>query len=350
MRHDTVHIIGIGAALGDLTAVQELPTHERYRLAGSGYDSIAIANTPDNNTAIELAAEAGHHALAAYTMTNPGPLLVPGLHLHASLTDPARDRRAETSAAAVRAHLGLASGFGDVDLGSTSNTLLAGIDLGTAMLDRTTGDNTIMLTGATCYTPALVDNQPLEPRAAYGDGASAILLGNTPGLARIRATHSRSAPELRTRRSPPPPQSRQNSRSRRERAVHGIRTVLEHVLDDAGITQRDLQWVLTPHYEETWMRRNLFTPLGIPPSLATHACAQRWGHLGPNDPLVVLTHLYARSLVEPGDLILLLGASIASTCSAVLLEITDVPAGMRQHAPPTTAEQPNTTGKEDTHE
>ncbi|MGH9061845.1 MAG: 3-oxoacyl-[acyl-carrier-protein] synthase III C-terminal domain-containing protein, partial [Acidimicrobiales bacterium] len=58
------------------------------------------------------------------------------------------------------------------------------------------------------------------------------------------------------------------------------------------------------------------------------------GHIGPNDQVIGLTNLFARSAVSPGDHVALIGIGIGMTWTAAILRIDQVPAALRQHAPP----------------
>ena len=60
----------------------------------------------------------------------------------------------------------------------------------------------------------------------------------------------------------------------------------------------------------------------------------QWGHIGPNDQLIGLTHLIAQHAVSPGEHIALLGMGIGMTWTSTILQVEHVPPAMHAHAPP----------------
>lgn len=60
----------------------------------------------------------------------------------------------------------------------------------------------------------------------------------------------------------------------------------------------------------------------------------QWGHVGPNDQFIGLSHLLCRKEVHVGDYVLLVGIGIGMTWTAVVLRIEAVPPQMEGLAPP----------------
>ena len=120
----------------------------------------------------------------------------------------------------------------------------------------------------------------------------------------------------------------------RRRTALGVRQVIGRVLADTGISIVDLAWILLPHYGHRQLDTQCLHPLRIPESITLKYAGDQWGHMGPNDQIIGLTHLFARQAVSPGDYVAMLGVGIGMTWTATMLRIDQVPPGMRSMAPP----------------
>ncbi|WP_033290465.1 3-oxoacyl-[acyl-carrier-protein] synthase III C-terminal domain-containing protein [Amycolatopsis jejuensis] len=332
MRWPSLHLRGIGAALGDLVPVD--PKHP------TGQQSISIAH---RTTGMDLAVRAGHAALSTLAQITHGPLPVPELHLHSAIWRGSRGIDFWSRATYIRTRLGLPAGPGlTAELNAMSNSLIAGIDLAGRILAGSTDLDHILLTGGEVFGPPAFDHLTADHGIAYGDGGSALILGRTPGLARILATASYTDPTLEQLHrghhrflpagttEPGPERIRERkhqylatvgTHSINTRNTHGIRTATKNALADADLTPDQLAWVLLPHYGRQLLDTHCLRPLNIPAERTLHDAGNHWGHLGPNDQIVGLTH----HAVHPGDHIALIGIGIGMTWTTAILRIDHIP-------------------------
>ncbi|WP_103354658.1 3-oxoacyl-[acyl-carrier-protein] synthase III C-terminal domain-containing protein [Amycolatopsis sp. CA-128772] len=351
MRWTDLHVSGVGAALGNLVPVDELDGFRDLR--GSSQRAVSIAH---GSTGMELAVRAGHNALASTAMTTTGPLPVPDLHFHAAIWRGSRGIDFWSRAAYVRTRLGLPAGHGiATELNAMSNSLVGGIDISARVLAGSPDLDTVLLTGGETFGPPAFDHLTADHGIAYGDGGSALILGRHPGLAQVLATSSYTDPTLEQlhRGGAPflPPgtvevgaeQVRQRKAqylaaagagSVLRRTTEGVRTVVAGLLRESGLDTADLAWVLLPHYGAHQLQTQCLRPLGIPDSLTLKHVGDQWGHIGPNDQFIGLSHLLCRKAVHVGDYVLLVGIGIGMTWTAVVLRIEAVPPEMEGLAPP----------------
>ncbi|MFD2473534.1 3-oxoacyl-[acyl-carrier-protein] synthase III C-terminal domain-containing protein [Amycolatopsis silviterrae] len=109
---------------------------------------------------------------------------------------------------------------------------------------------------------------------------------------------------------------------------------MKHALADADLAADELSWILLPHYGKQLLDAHCLRPLGVTAERTLQHAGDQWGHLGPNNQIVGLTHLLARNAVQPGDRLALIGIGIGMTWTAAILRIDRVPASLRAQAPP----------------
>jgi 3-oxoacyl-[acyl-carrier-protein] synthase-3 len=349
MRWNNLHVRGVGAALGDLVTIptdSSLDPRTRQR-------SVSVAR---DSTGMDLAVRAGQNALASLAQITDGPLPVPEAHLHAAIWRGSRGIDFWSRASYVRSRLGIPAGPGiATEINAMSNSLVGGIDLSARILAGSPDTDHILLTGGETFGPPAFDHLTTDHGIAYGDGGSALILSRHPGLAQILATasysdptleqlhrgHSRFLPAGTTETGIEHVHQRKTQylrtvgvRSVRARNTRGIRDVMHRVLTDTGLTTSDLAWIVLPHYGHHQLDTQCLQPLNIPGSVTLKHAGDQWGHIGPNDQIIGLTHLLARRAVAPGDHIALIGIGIGMTWTAAILRINHVPAALRQLAPP----------------
>ncbi|QYN18913.1 3-oxoacyl-[acyl-carrier-protein] synthase III C-terminal domain-containing protein [Amycolatopsis sp. DSM 110486] len=236
-----------------------------------------------------------------------------------------------------------------------SNSLVGGIDLTARMISGSDDISHILLTGGETFGAPAFDHFTTDHGIAYGDGGSAIILGRAPGLARVLATasytdptleqlhrgHSRFLPAGTTEVGVEHVRERKTqylrtvgARSVRTRTARGIREVVSRVLDDTGLALADLSWVVLPHYGHHHLETQCLQPLGLADVVTLKHAGDQWGHIGPNDQIIGLTHLLARRAVDAGDHVALIGIGIGMTWTAVILRIGEIPDSLRHNAPP----------------
>jgi 3-oxoacyl-[acyl-carrier-protein] synthase-3 len=352
MRWTNVHLRGVGAALGDIIAVDDLESRRTLRAATS-QRGVSIAR---DSTGMDLAVRAGRNALASMAMTTTGPLPVPDLHFHAAIWRGSRGIDFWSRAAYVRARLGLPAGPGiATELNAMSNSLVGGIDISARVLAGSPDLDTVLLTGGETFGPPAFDHLTADHGIAYGDGGSALILGRQPGLARILSTSSYTDPTLEqlhrgNHRFLPAGTTEHGIERIRERKRQytdavgaasvtrrnhdGVRAVMQEALHDADLDLDHLRWVLLPHYGRHLLDAHCLQPLGITADRTLCRAGDQWGHIGPNDQIIGLTHLFTRGAVAPGDHVALLGIGIGMTWTAAILRIDTAPPVLDDPPPP----------------
>ncbi|KAA9163976.1 hypothetical protein FPZ12_008065 [Amycolatopsis acidicola] len=350
MRWTDVHIRGVGAALGDIVALTDLPASDP---GGTRQRAISLAR---GRTSMDLAVQAARNALDSVTMTTDGPLPVLGLHFHSAIWRGSRGIDFWSCAAYVRSRLGVPAGPGiSTEINAMSNSLVGALDLSSRILSGSPETATIILTGGETFGAPAFDHLTADHGIAYGDGGSALILGHSPGLARVLATtswtdptleelhrgHARFVPAGATELGIESVRLRKQqylaavgAASVTQRSTAGITQVMRQVLADVDLPISALDWVLLPHYGRRMLHNQCLAPLDLPVERTLQAAGDQWGHIGPNDQLIGLTHLFAQQAVEPGDLVALVGIGIGMTWTAAILQIETVPAAMRKHTLP----------------
>ncbi|MBE8523130.1 hypothetical protein ILP97_37520 [Amycolatopsis sp. H6(2020)] len=351
MRWRNLHLRGVGAALGEIVAVDDLESGRTLRGATS-QRGVSIAR---GSTGMDLAVRAGRNALASMAMTTTGPLPVPDLHFHAAIWRGSRGIDFWSRAAYVRSRLGLPAGRGiATELNAMSNSLVGGIDISARVLAGSPDLDTVLLTGGETFGPPAFDHLTADHGIAYGDGGSAIILGRRPGLARILATSSYTDPTLeqlhrgnerflptgtielgieRIRERKRQYTDAVGAASVARRNHGGVRAVMDEALRDADLQLDQLRWVLLPHYGRHLLDTQCLQPLGITADRTLCHAGDQWGHIGPNDQIIGLTHLLAQGVVSPGDYVAFLGIGVGMTWTAAILRIDHTEPAMRPYAP-----------------
>ncbi|WP_410595382.1 3-oxoacyl-[acyl-carrier-protein] synthase III C-terminal domain-containing protein [Amycolatopsis sp. lyj-23] len=333
-------------------AVDDLESARTLRDATS-QRAVSIAR---GSTGMDLAVRAGRNALASMAITTTGPLPVPDLHFHAAIWRGSRGIDFWSRAAYVRSRLGLPAGRGiATELNAMSNSLVGGIDISARVLAGSPDLDTVLLTGGETFGPPAFDHLTADHGIAYGDGGSALILGRHPGLAHILATSSYTDPTLEqlhrgNHRFAPAGSTELGIERIRERKRQytdavgaasvarrnqdGVRAVIDEALRDADLDLDQIRWVLLPHYGRHLLDTHCLQPLGITADRTLCHAGDQWGHIGPNDQIIGLTHLLTRGAVAPGDHVALLGIGIGMTWTAAILRIDATPSGLSVLAPP----------------
>ncbi|WP_370964995.1 3-oxoacyl-[acyl-carrier-protein] synthase III C-terminal domain-containing protein [Amycolatopsis sp. cg9] len=352
VRWQNLHLRGIGAALGEIVAVDHLESGRTLH-GSTSQRAVSIAR---GSTGMDLAVRAGRNALASMAVTTTGPLPVPELHFHAAIWRGSRGIDFWSRAAYVRTRLGLPGGRGITsELNAMSNSLVGGIDISARVLAGSPDLDTVLLTGGETFGPPAFDHLAADHGIAYGDGGSALILGRHPGLAHILATSSYTDPTLEqlhrgNHRFLPAGTTELGIERIRERKRQytdavgaasvtrrnhdGVRAVMDEALRDAGLQLDQLRWILLPHYGRHLLDTHCLQPLGITAERTLCHAGDQWGHIGPNDQIVGLAHLLTRGAVVPADHVALLGIGIGMTWTAAILRIDTVPPDLSALAPP----------------
>ncbi|MFE3175944.1 3-oxoacyl-[acyl-carrier-protein] synthase III C-terminal domain-containing protein [Amycolatopsis sp. NPDC059090] len=303
---------------------------------------------------MDLAVSSANAALSAPAQITNGPLPAPELHLHSAIWRGSRGIDFWSRANYIRARLGLPPGPGiTAELNAMSNSLVGGIDLGSRMLAGSADLNHILLTGGEVFGPPAFDHLDADHGIAYGEGGSALVLGQLPGFARVLSTASYTDPTLEQlhrgqHRFPPAGTTETGPERVRERKLqylaavgassidvrnaHGIRHAFDHALADASLIADQLTWILLPHYGQPLLDAHCLRPLGIAAERTLSQAGRRWGHIGPNDQIIGLAWLLAHADVRTGDHVALVGVGVGMTWTVAVLRIEQVPDNPRFRA------------------
>lgn len=350
MLHQDLYLLGAGAELGTLVPVSELGDEAlQRRMTALGQQSISIAH---DTAGPDMAVHAAREALAvAATVTGVSPLPVPTLHLHASIWRGGRGYDFWSVTSYVRRHLGMSAGPQiPLEINAMSNSMVLGIDLAARLLHGSPDIETALLTGAERFGAPAFDHLTADRGIVYGDGASSVVIGRQPGLARILSTSSTADPNQealhRGARNFHAPgavvlgvtdvagRKREYLKSATMQDVLdsnalGVAEAVNTALDEAGTSIDRVPWILTPFYGRPTLIDQCLVPLGIQLDRTLHDVGGQWGHLGPHDQIAGLVHLLSHSAVRPGDHVLLVGIGVGLTWTAALLEVLSVPSPSR---------------------
>lgn len=274
----------------------------RRRLAGSDIglrrgDRVVASYDEDSTTMAVAAAVRALHGQA------------PPTNLYLATSSPAYADK--TNASAIHAALGLSPAAFATDLCGTGRSTIAAWRSAAA-------------TGGLAVSADIRVGRPgSADERLGGDGAAALLFGDGPAIVDIVASTSQTAEFLDRWRSPQSVTGELwEERFGAERYSALIRTAVDRILDEAGLTDVDHVVVACPNSAIT--KR---IPTLVKSVKATHASPV--GFSGAADAAIALCS--ALDVAAPGDTILVLSAY--DGCDALLLRATDQLASARQATP-----------------
>ncbi|NYI04068.1 ketoacyl-ACP synthase III family protein [Allostreptomyces psammosilenae] len=222
----------------------------------------------------------------------------------------------------------------------------AALELAVARQQLTLGRSLALVTTADRFTPPGFDRWRSDYGAAYGDGATAVLLERPAGPDNplvLRALHSAAAPHLEAMHRGADPFAevpRANSpvvdmrRTKRgylsEHGLEGfskvnaerIRQVLTGALLDAGVAPDDprIRLVVLPRLGLKTLQTAWIPTVGEIVRAPTADWGRQTGHLGAGDLAAGLSELVRRAVLGPGEIALLLNAGAGFTWSCAVLQ------------------------------
>ncbi|MGZ3145660.1 ketoacyl-ACP synthase III family protein [Lentzea chajnantorensis] len=224
------------------------------------------------------------------------------------------------------------------------NGMFGALELGAAHVLAGRG-NALLVASDNFGTP-MMDRWRMGPGYVAGDAASAVILSREPGFARLLAVASVAVPEAEQMHRgdeplfPPGPtvgapldfvarnaayKSRMVSSGEGTGALIRIHqqtlSVVERVLDEAGIGLGDVTRVAYMNYSREIVEQRCMAALGLGMSRSTWEFGRTVGHLGASDQVVSLDHLLSAGELGPGDHLLMLGVGPGVTLSAAVVGI-----------------------------
>ncbi|MFG2533170.1 ketoacyl-ACP synthase III family protein [Streptomyces sp. NPDC048516] len=226
------------------------------------------------------------------------------------------------------------------------NATLAGLELAAGWLSLAAARSTALVTSALKAEPPYYERwRSAGFGMALGDGASAVLVGRAPGIARIDAINSVTHPDLEGLHRGSLDLSDQAAlahqkvdvpaRAREYAMEPGFDSFDLHrmfstmyadvarlSLDEHGIGPEDLKRVLFTNAGAALIEADVMQPLGLPMELSTWDYGRTIGHIGASDQILSLDHLFHTGELAVGDRVLLVGGTQGYNVSSVLLTVT----------------------------
>lgn len=204
----------------------------------------------------------------------------------------------------------------------------------------------VIVSASNLDTPHL-DRYKAMPGFLMGDGATSVIVGRTPGFARLLSVTSLTVPELEQlwRGTLPLHPSGVatgspldlGARIEQFTAVGGGFTpsmgkmlgaayaeAVGRALDEAGITIQEVTRVATTNEPRPKLEERL-KGIGVPPECATWSFSRNIGHSA-SDHLFAFDHLLCQGELTKGDHLLMIGIGPGISFAAAVIEMVDEPA------------------------
>jgi 3-oxoacyl-[acyl-carrier-protein] synthase III len=229
-----------------------------------------------------------------------------------------------------------------IEVKQMSNGGMAVMELAATHLTAARGPSAVLTVAADRFCLPGIDRWFSDPGTVFGDGASALVLSNTGGYARLVSMATVSDPRLEAMHRGEDPfgdapysirqpldvkacQRGYMATARMSEVVArgsaGQRESLQRALKDAEIELGDIDRFVLPHFGRRRFDANYAVPLGIDPDRTTWSWFRTVGHLGAADQFASLGHMVDTGVAQPGERLLLLGVGAGFTWSAAVVEI-----------------------------
>jgi 3-oxoacyl-[acyl-carrier-protein] synthase-3 len=339
MKWDHLYVAGLGTWLPEAVTAQEAVDAGRYdaeRCAARDYVSVHVA---EDVAPPDMAAKAGAAALA-HSGLDPRDF---SLLLHASLWYQGLEIWPTASYVAMGSVGRAVPAF---DIQQRCNGGLGAIELAGAYLHAGVGKgHAAMITTGDRFAPPEVDRWNMHDYNVYGDGGTAMVLSTRAGFARVLSTvttvdnsleaAARGDAELSTAPASGEPidlvaRAAQHAavsdpKQQELRTGRLINLARNTALAEAKTALRDIARVVigaTGRFEGGWHFHHL---LAVPEATTTWEYGRTTGHIGAGDWNAGLAWLLRTEAVGPGDKVMLFGGGAGYSCTAAVLEITELP-------------------------
>ncbi|WUH99903.1 ketoacyl-ACP synthase III family protein [Spirillospora sp. NBC_00431] len=214
----------------------------------------------------------------------------------------------------------------------------------------------VLLVAADNFGSPLLDRWTCNPGLVMADGAAALVLGRTPGVAEVLsvAAVNLSGLEALHRGDTPlaPPdlllgrpldfgaRFAEFARSGGFGPGSGLEFVerfgglVDRLLDEAGIGLDEVTRVAFNHAGRETVEDRVVGPLGVPLKETTWEYGSTIGHVGAADQVIALDHLLDTGELGPGCHLLLLGVGPGVTIAGAVIKVLDVPHWLSKPAGP----------------
>lgn len=338
MRWDDVYIAGTGVWLPRTTvAAQDAVRAGRYgdREARES-QQICLTVADDDERSPDMAVRAGAQALArsGHTAQQLAAVFF-GVLMHNGID-------VWNSTAYVQRELGALNAFG-VEIRAGSNGGLAGLELACCLLRSRTDCGPVMVACSDAWRAPHFDRWRADSGLVFGDGGSAAIVTRDGGFARLVSMVTTQDPQLEGlhrgdqefgpyRNGAQEPidlfdRAQQFLRTKPrswvwDKGAIGLRDAVDRATGEAGISVKEADHVVLPHFGAHLLTHQCLEPLGLPELCGpSWEFARRVGHLGAGDQLASLAHLAGSGQLHAGQVVVLIGVGGGFNWTCAVLEI-----------------------------
>ncbi|MFJ9948562.1 ketoacyl-ACP synthase III family protein [Kitasatospora sp. NPDC091207] len=234
-----------------------------------------------------------------------------------------------------------------IEIKQGCNGFLAAMELAGCYLGAAPGRTAALVTSADNWGDPLVDRWRATPGGLFGDAATAMVLSQRSGFARLVNIRTFSLPELEelNRGGEPlfPPGATTGTRvDLRERAAtykggqdlvqagqlmgETQRALILDTLDEAGLKPEEITRIAHQFVGSAGILQRLLEPFG-PDAVARGVWdfGRSTGHTGANDQTSGLHHLLSTGQLRAGDRVMMLGAGAGIAFSCAIVELVGAP-------------------------
>ncbi|MGW3135058.1 ketoacyl-ACP synthase III family protein [Streptomyces sp. NPDC001139] len=338
MRFDDIYLRGLGMWLPPVMTAEkalELGFTDRSLISRTGASAVCVAGT---ESAPEMAVNAARIAMERGGCGTGEICLL----LHSSVYFQGHDL---WPAASYIQRMTVNNRCPAMEVGHTSNSGMVALELAAAYLTASGGAAVLLTTGDRFVAPG-VDRWRTDPGTVFGDGATAAVVSQAPGFARVLSVVTVADPELEEMHRGTDPFTAAPLELRvpvdieaptreflrgpsgadiNRRMAAGHRSVMTQALEEAEVPASSVSWYVLPNTGRRRLEVGFFRRLGIDPQASTWAWGQGVGHLGAGDQFAGLTHLVDTGQLRRGQYCLLLGVGGGFTWSCAVVEIVETP-------------------------
>lgn len=341
MKWDDIYISSAATWLGEKEFVRDAVADGRYDAEEAVEDDFESIRVAGDVPAVEMATAAAERALERSDVDHAHFDLV----VHASVGFQGLDHWSPAQYIQARTVGGSASA---VEIKQASNGGLAALDLTAAYLAHHDAPSAALLTTADNYGLPAFDRYRSDKGLTRGDGATALVLNRSGGVARLLSTvvlsdithealyrgdrpwgdaygHDGHPVDMRRRRVEYLSKGVDIWKlieSANLKQQEAIRTALK----DAGIDSGDVAWWVFPNAGRgvvDWeLRRRDF---GIEEERTLWSWGRTVGHIGAGDQAAGVTRLLETGAARKGDRVVLAGIGAGFTFGCAVLEVLDGP-------------------------
>ena len=328
-----VYICGVGAYLPDQKiTVAEAASQGSYDLERAQVDGFSAVRVEPVLSPPEMAVMAARSILVEDTTTDAGlnTIYFTSIHRHGH-------KHLWPAASYIHKQLGQPSQTRTVGINQGCNGAFIAASIAYEMLRAgIPGDHLVL--GADRYNGSGFDRFNSDLGTLYGDAASAIRLGTTPGVLRIRYLGFESETRLEEmyRDAVPAPEGEIDHRIKEAKKAYLDRVGREHfntlflgaldrlrtaLLAATDLSAKPARYVIYPNVGAGLSAKLYESKFGDLATRNMWSFGRSIGHTGTSDQFIGLWKLLSDQALNPGDKVLLLGAGNGLSLAALVLEV-----------------------------